>query len=133
MSAPVLHNEYAGMVNQFAANVRLAQAVWAADPDADSPEYNNSVDQALALYEGLNEVHSSLEMIVDSLPGGRVEDDMLDEAVLAQADQTADRIIAWQRQIKKVMIKLHSYADSEFEPKDADPLIQMLQTLPQRP
>lgn len=131
---PALHNDYARLVGEFIAAVTLAEAVLAANPDAESAEYEASIHAAQALYHGLNEVHSSLELLLDNLPGGRESDDLhFSDAQLSRFDKTADRVVAWQRQISKVMTRLNAYADSEFEPKDARPLIDLLRTLPQHP
>lgn len=133
MTQLALYNEYVARVVQLAAQITLAEAVWAADPDAENPSYDQSVDMALLIYDALNEVHSSLELFVESIPEGSLESSALRTKQTEQYDIAADRIMRWQRQIQQVMFKLRAYADADMEPHQAAPLIQALRDLPQRP
>lgn len=131
MSLPTLHNEYAALVSDFTAKVLLAQAELAATPD-ESVAYDESIDLAHRLYEGLNEVTSNLELLIERIPGGGDAGLAMEEAELARMDDTADKVMQWQREIEQVKIKLTRYAEYHTDPKDARDLLESLRNVRQR-
>lgn len=131
MSLPTLHNEYAALVSEFTTKVILAQAELAATPD-ESTAYDESIDLAHRLYEGLNEVTSNLELIIERIPGGGSEGLIMEDAELARMDATADQVIQWQREIEQVKTKLTCYAEYHTEPKNARDLVEALRNVRQR-
>jgi hypothetical protein len=133
MNVIAIHNDYAGLVAQFEAKVILSAAVLRADPESEDPCYEESIHLAEQIWDGLNELDSSLELFVESIPEGSLESVSLRTNQTAVYDATADKVMAWQRQIRKVKARVYEYRNSEIEPQDSTELILLLRHLPQRP